>query len=131
MDIFRVRKIRDSTSTGSTTGTLDSLHQSIVQGLKESKTQQQSLQEELDELRSEISTLYESNTIDNIARATQLQTRLRAIEEELTHAQPVEEYYLKNMDLLDEYYKRADAGATAPAAAPKDANTFMKFFETP
>jgi uncharacterized Zn finger protein (UPF0148 family) len=131
MDIFRVRKIRDSTSTGSTTGTLDSLHQTIVQGLKESKTQQVSLQEELDALRAEISALYESNTIDNIAKATKLQTRLRSIEEELAHAHPVEEYYLKNMDLLDDYYKRADAGSMAPVVAPKDANTFLKFFEQP
>jgi hypothetical protein len=131
MDVFRVRKIRDSTSTGSTTGTLDSLHQTIVQGLKDSKTQQVALQEELDALRSEISDLYESNTIENITKATQMQARLRSVEEELTHAHPVEEYYLKNMDLLDEYYKRADAGGTAPVAAPKDANTFLKFFETP
>jgi hypothetical protein len=107
------------------------LHQNIVQGLKDSKTQQQSLQEELDGLRSEISRLYESNTIENIAKATQMQTRLRSVEEELAHAHPVEEYYLKNMDLLDEYYKRADAGSTAPVVAPKDANTFLKYFETP
>jgi uncharacterized Zn finger protein (UPF0148 family) len=90
-----------------------------------------SLQEELDALRAEISALYESNTIDNIAKATKLQTRLRSIEEELAHAHPVEEYYLKNMDLLDDYYKRADAGSMAPVVAPKDANTFLKFFEQP
>jgi hypothetical protein len=131
MDVFRVRKIRDSTSTGSTPGTLDSLHQTIVQGLKDSKTQQVSLQEEMDGLRAEISALYGSNDLDNITKATQMQGRLREVEEELAHVHPVEEYYLKNMDLLDEYYKRADAGGTAPAAAPKDANTFMKFFETP
>jgi predicted nucleic acid-binding Zn-ribbon protein len=129
MDIFRVRKIRDSSTSSSTSGTLDSLHQTIVQSLKDSKTQQQSLQEEMETLRSQISELYGSNTIENIAKATQMQTRLREVDEELEHAHPVEEYYLKNMDLLDEYYKRADAGGTAPAAAPKDANTFMKFFE--
>jgi hypothetical protein len=129
MDIFRVRKIRDSSASNSTSGTLDSLHQTIVQGLKDSKTQQMSLQEEMDGLRCEISRLYGSNTIDNIAKATQMQGRLREVEEELVHIHPVEEYYLKNMDLLDEYYKRADAGGTAPAAAPKDSNTFMKFFE--
>jgi hypothetical protein len=100
-----------------------------VQSLKDSKTQQQTLQEEMDTLRSNISELYGSNTIDNIAKATQMQGRLREVEEELEHVHPVEEYYLKNMDLLDEYYKRSDAGGTAPAAAPKDANTFMKFFE--
>jgi hypothetical protein len=131
MDVFRVRKIRDSMSAGSTPGTLDSLHQTIVQGLKESKTHQLSLREEMDKLREEISTLYSSNDLDNITKATQLQGRLRDVEEELVHVHPVQEYYLKNMDLLDEYYKRADAGGTTPAAAPKDANTFMKFFDQP
>jgi uncharacterized Zn finger protein (UPF0148 family) len=85
----------------------------------------------MDQLREEISTLCASNTINNITKATQLQGRLREVENELVHAHPVQEYYLKNMDLLDEYYRRADAGGTAPAAAPKDANTFMKFFNQP
>ena len=131
MDVFRVRKIRDSLPTGSTPGTLDSLHQTIVQGLKTSKTHQVSLRVELDSLREEISALHESNNLDNIAKASQLQSRLREVEEELVHVHPVQEYYLKNMDLLDEYYKRADAGGTAPAAAPKDAHTFLKFFDQP
>ncbi len=129
MDVFRVRKIRDSTSTGSTTGTLDSLHQTIVQDLKDSTTMQERLRAELEDLKTSISNLYAKNDLDSVIKANQMEARARAIEDELQHAHPVEDYYLKNMDLLDEYYRRSDSGAPAPALAPKDANTFLKFFQ--
>jgi uncharacterized Zn finger protein (UPF0148 family) len=53
---------------------------------------------------------------------------VREIQDELEHSHPVEEYYLKNMDLLDEYYKKQDSSVSAPTLHPKDANTFLKFF---
>ena len=129
MDVFRVRKIRDSTSTGSTTGTLDSLHQTIVQDLKDSKTMQDSLKTELETLRATISDLYSKNDLDSIVQANKLEGRVREIQDELEHAHPVEEYYMKNMDILNEYYKRSDSSVSAPTLAPKDANTFLKFFQ--
>ena len=129
MDVFRVRKIRDSTSTGSTTGTLDSLHQTIVQDLKDSTTMQESLRSELETLRATISELHATKTIESVVKANQLETRARQIEDDLRHAHPVQEYYLKNMDLLNEYYKKADAGAATPALAPKDTHTFLKYFQ--
>jgi predicted nucleic acid-binding Zn-ribbon protein len=128
MDVFKIRKPRESHSATSTTGTLDSLHQGIVQGLKDSKTMQQTLQEEVSELRLEISRLYSKNEIPDVIKANQLQLRVRQLEEELEHAHPVEEYYLKNMDLLDEYYKKQDTSSTGPTLQSKDANTFLKFF---
>ncbi len=126
MDVFRVRKVRD-TSGGSATGTLDSVHQDITQNLKESTTMQTSLREELDLLRTTVSELYAKNDIDAVVEATKLQKRIREVEDELEHANPLEDYYLKNMDILIEYYKKNDA-TSAPSAPPKDANTFMKFF---
>lgn len=130
MDVFRVRKVRESTNNNpAATGTLDSLHQTIVKDLKETKTMQESLRTELDTLRTEISELYAKNDIDSIVSASQKQIRLRNIEEEIAHAHPVEEYYLKNMDILNEYYRKNDSGSAAPAATPKDANTFMKYFQ--
>ena len=129
MDIFRVRKIRDSSTSNSTTGTLDSLHQTIVQDLKDSTSIQEQLKSELDELRSTISNLYAQNDLDSVVKANQLELRARQIEDDLQHTRPVEEYYLKNMDLLDEYYRRADSTVATPALAPKDANTFLKFFQ--
>lgn len=133
MDVFRVRKIRDSnTSSTITGGTLDSVHQEIVQSLKDSKSIQESLKKEQDELQIQISEYYASNDLDNIVKANQLQTRLREIEIELSQLNPVEDYYLKNMDILNDYYKRQDASGSTKASGPmstKDANTFLKFFQ--
>ena len=66
MDVFRIRKIRESSST-STAGTLDSLHQEIVQNLRETTVKQDSLTLELERLRSEISDLYAKNDLNAIA----------------------------------------------------------------
>ena len=129
MDVFRVRKIRDSTSTGSTTGTLDSLHQTIVQDLKDSSSMQDSLKLELEQLRATISDLYAKNDLDSVVKANQMEARVRAIEAEIEHAHPVQDYYMKNMDLLNEYYKKSESTVAAPALAPKDANTFLKYFQ--
>ena len=130
MDVFKIRKTREHNSSNTTTGTLDSLHQGIIQGLKETKTKQESLRQEADELQAEISRLYSSNDIANIVKANQLEHRVREIQEELEHSHPVQEYYLKNMDLLDEYYKKQDSSVAAPTLHPKDANTFLKYFTT-
>ena len=76
-----------------------------------------------------MSTLYASNDINEIVKASHKEKRIREVEEELIQANPVEDYYLKNMDILNDYYKRQDASATGTSTmAPKDAHTFMKFF---
>ena len=126
--MFKIRKPRDPTTASATTGTLDSLHQGIVQTLKESTIKQESLRAEVDSLRAQVSQLYATNDIDDIVKATQMEGRIRELEDELAHARPVEEYYLKNMDLLDEYYKKQDTSVGAPSSHPNESNTFLKFF---
>jgi uncharacterized Zn finger protein (UPF0148 family) len=129
MDVFRVRKIRETTS-GPTTGTLDSVHQDVVQTLRDSANRQQNLQEELETLRKEVSDHYVRNDLKDVVEASKKQTRIREIEDELEHADPLQEYYLKNMDLLIEYYRKQDGSSSSSnqVVAPKDANTFLKFF---
>ena len=84
---------------------------------------------ERDEIHKEISESYGSNDLDSILKATKLQARLRDIDKELSEANPVEEYYLKNMDLLLEYYKKQDSSSGPMAASQTtDTNTFLKFF---
>jgi hypothetical protein len=131
MDVFKVRKTREASGGGTTTGTLDSVHQEIVHGLKESKTMQVELRAELKELRIHVSKAHGNNDIADIVKANQLQSRIRDIETELEQANPVEDYYLKNMDILIEYYKRQDASGATPFMSMKDSNTFMKFFSAP
>lgn len=127
MDVFRVRKIRES-SGGTTGGTLDSVHQEIVQTLKESSATQEASRTELGELKHKVSELYAKNDIDDVVQATQYQSKIREIEKDLANANPVEDYYMKNMDILMDYYKKQDTNVNTQSFAPKDANTFMKFF---
>jgi len=56
--------------------------------------------------------------------------RIREIEEELAQSNPVEDYYLKNVDILNEYYRKQDSGTSMSSVGSKDTNTFMKFFST-
>jgi uncharacterized Zn finger protein (UPF0148 family) len=131
MDVFRVRKIREVSSTGTTSGTLDSVHQEVIQTLKDSTSIQDSLRSEQDELRAKVSELYARNDLADISEASRLQTRIRGIEKELSDKDPVEGYYLKNMDLLMDYYKKQDSsGGGGTSVTPKDANTFLKFFNS-
>ncbi len=128
MDIFRIRKIRD-TPTNVTTGTLDSVHQDVIQNLKDSTQRQEDLRQELETLKSDLSELYASNDVTSITTATRKQQRIREIEEELAKTNPVEDYYLQNMDIFNEYYRRQDS-SVATTTTPRDANTFMRYFAT-
>jgi uncharacterized Zn finger protein (UPF0148 family) len=132
MDVFRVRKIRDTATNGSTTGTLDSVHRDVIQTLKDTSIAQDALRTELETIRATISDLYSKNDLTEIVKATQLQNRAREIEKELAQSNPVEDYYLKNMDILIDYYKKQDSSSSiATSATLKDNNTFLKFFASP
>jgi uncharacterized Zn finger protein (UPF0148 family) len=127
MDVFRVRKIRDAPSGGQTTGTLDSVHRDVVQTLRDLMTTQDERQTEGHRLRETISELYATNDMEKIVEATHLQTTLRELDADVSHADPVQDYYMKNADLLLDYYKKQEPSG-GPAATPKDASTFLKFF---
>jgi len=128
MDVFRVRKIRDSPSGAQATGTLDSVHKDVVQTLRDLTLTQEEHRNDLEGLRQEISALVSTNEMVNVVQATHLQTKARELELELSEANPVEDYYLKNMDLLMEYYKKQDTVGLPVPSAPRDAGTFLKFF---
>ena len=66
MDVFRVRKIRDTPSTTSTSGTLDSVHRDIVQNLHDLSSKQDILKTELDEIRGKISGLHVKNDLAEV-----------------------------------------------------------------
>lgn len=128
MDIFRVRKIRETSTNGITSGTLDSVHREIVQNLRELTSTQELLRLELNEKRIQLSELYSRNDLNNIIEANQIRARIQEIEKELAQSNPVEDYYMKNMDILIKYYKKQDGGAMVTTSTPKDMNTFMKYF---
>ena len=122
MDVFRVRKARE-TETASM-GTLDSVHQDIVSGLRDAKLHTLELEEEAERLKKLLEDLRTSGEIADVVSCSTWENRIREIESELARANPVEDYYMKNMDILMEYYDRP----AQVAQNPKDTTTFMKFF---
>jgi uncharacterized Zn finger protein (UPF0148 family) len=128
MDVFRIRKTRDVGTSGSSMGTLDSVHQEQVQGLRDSGAKQEELKTRIAELQGQRETLSASNEITDIVRCSHVDSQIREIEQELAQSNPVEEYYMKNMDILLDYYGKQDATSAPSAPLLKDANTFLKFF---
>lgn len=126
MDVFRVRKIREAPSGGQTTGTLDSVHRDIVQTLHDLTSTQDERQTTLETLRKQVSDLYATNEMSNVIQATHLQAKVRELEAELATANPVEDYYMKNADLLLDYYKKQEP--TGQSTTPRESSTFLRFF---
>ena len=127
MDVFKVRRTRE---TGSASiGTLDSVHQDIVQGLRETQSKADA-DAELAGLREKIGAVHGSNEIGDVIQCSQWEARVKELEAEAVQADPVQEYYLKNMDILMGYYNRDSGGTSATTVAPKDAHTFLKYFAT-
>ena len=97
MDVFKVRRTRE---TGSASiGTLDSVHQDIVQGLRETQSKADA-DAELAGLREKIGAVHGSNEIGDVIQCSQWEARVKELEAEAVQADPVQEYYLKNMDIL-------------------------------
>ena len=108
-------------------GTLDSVHREQVQGLRDSGSKQVELQAKLDTLRSQRETLSTSTELTEIVKCSQVDSQIREIEQELSRANPVEDYYMKNMDILMDYYGKESVPSQS-APLPKETNTFLKFF---
>ena len=124
MDVFKVRKVRESGS--SSMGTLDSVHQDMVHTLRESKSKQVELRKEMDDLKVQIESVSSSNDMKDILQFSIWEARVRDLAQELSQLNQLEEYYMKNMDILTDYYRR-DVGSASPAVQKED-STFMKFF---
>lgn len=128
MDVFRVRKIRETSAGSSSMGTLDSVHRDTVQSLQTSQVRQDELTAEQRAIREQMGELEKKSDVASVLQYSQLGARLRDIDAELRQLNPVEDYYMKNMDILVDYYGRQDATAPAVPSAPTDVNTFAKFF---
>ena len=71
MDVFRIRKTRELSGTGSSMGTLDSVHQEQVQGLRDSGTKQEELKAKLVELRKKREELADATELTEIVKCSQ------------------------------------------------------------
>ena len=127
MDVFRIRKTREFGGNGSSMGTLDSVHQEQVQTLRDSGNKQEELKIKLAELQKKREVLSNSTELTEIVKCSQVDSQIRETEQELSKANPVEDYYMKNMDILLDYYGK-ETSASQPSVPSKESNTFLKFF---
>ena len=127
MDVFRIRKTREFGGNGSSMGTLDSVHQEQVQTLRDSGNKQEELKIKLAELQKKREVLSNSTELTEIVKCSQVDSQIRETEQELSKANPVEDYYMKNMDILLDYYGK-ETSASQPSVPTKESNTFLKFF---
>ena len=119
---FRIKRSKDVDSKPKVSeivsGTLDSIHQNIISDLR--KTDSLSLEKRKLELQEEL------ESIDEIHKFTKLQDELQIIENVLSQKDPVGDYYIRNADIMLNYY--GDSSRTQSiATTPADQNTFVKY----
>ena len=127
-NVFRTKKIRDTSSRTKTndvvSGTLDSIHQNVVSGLRD--TDSDVLNSRLAELEKELSDIENIFTIDAILKKSKLQLEVNQIHKTLDEHNPVESYYLKNADIMLKYYGTAEKTQVGVSNSTNQ-NTILKY----
>ena len=123
--MFRIKKGRD-TKQETIGGTLDSVHQSVMSSLRNSHDNQEYLQKQIIELEKEINILETSINLDDILKLAQKHDKLRTLQSELKEQNQVDTYFLKNADIMLQYYGQSESSQNM-VSKPADTNTFMKY----
>lgn len=128
-NIFRIKKVRDTSSRPKqeiVSGTLDSLHQGMITGMKETVLSTDELRDRIKSNENTIKELESSSALEDILKISSLLDENREIQERLNHEDPVKEYYLKNVDIMLKYYGTAEKAAVVSNSLA-DQNTFVKY----
>ena len=126
---FRLKKIRDAGSRTKQAdqfgGTLDSVHQTILSSLRED-TRKKNIDQLVCEIEGELEELEGSADFMDIVKAGKLRENLQEVQKEQDITDPVSDYFLKNADIMLQYYGHADH-MQAIQTTPSDTNTFLKY----
>lgn len=124
MDIFRIKKTRDSgvksKASDIVSGTLDSIHQNIISTMKETTLNIEDLRKRKDDIENEL------EIVSDVYKTTKLQEELRNINKRLEQDDPIKDYYLKNADIMLKYYGSSDKVQSVTTSIA-DQNTFVKY----
>lgn len=127
-NIFRTKKIRDTSTRSKTSdivsGTLDSLHQNIVNQLKDSDIDE--IDRRIQELQETIDSLELSNTTESAITLSKLQNEMAQLESIKYNKTPIESYYLKNADIMLKYYGTQEKTQVLSNTSANQ-NTFLKY----
>ena len=126
-NIFRIKRQRDTTSkkTDVVSGTLDSVHQSIVTGIRDETTNGDDLRLHLNQMEQELTVLDKSVILSDILKASKLREEIKDLTERLDQINPLTDYYLKNADIMLKYYGSGEK--IQHTSVPADQNTFVKY----
>lgn len=127
-NMFRIKKSREgpSKTKQSISGTLDSIHQSMISDMRDVATSADSLKERATEIEQELETAGLQTDLSEIIKTNKLKEELNSIQKKLVQENPLKDYYLKNADIMLKYYDSADK-VQSVSTTPADMNTFVKF----
>lgn len=129
-NVFRIKKNRDgfqrSKQSDIISGTLDSVHQNMINSLRENQTNTEEIQKQCDEISQQIEELEKSMKLEDILKVSKLKEDLLFLQEKFNAKDPVGDYYLKNADIMLKYYGNNEKSQVS-SNNPSDQNTFMKY----
>ena len=128
--MFRIKKVRDTQTRlrnqDIVTGTLDSIHQGLVNNIRDNSLNTVEVRSRIQEKTEEIDELNKLNTLTNILKSSKLQEEIRELEQKICQIDPLQDYYLKNADLMLKYYGSSEKAQTVQPVSG-DQKTFMKY----
>ena len=127
--VFRIKKGRDgsrSKQSDIVSGTLDSIHQTVVSSIKQQRLNSDQIEKQIDDFECEISEIEDLNDLDNILKCARLKAEVHEIKRSFYELDPLENYYLKNADIMLKYYGSAERSQVV-TVNPNDQNTFLKY----
>jgi hypothetical protein len=103
-NIFRIKKASDSSSPIKTQGTLDHIHSTIISSIRDTKLNTNEIEEQCVKLEEHVEDMSVSSSIEQIVKSSKAESELKELRFRLDSKNPVEEYYVKNADIMLQYY---------------------------
>ena len=130
--IFRIKKGRETSRSKNSeiiSGTLDSIHQNVVSSMKQHTLNLEVLKEQQQELENQILEIENSNDLDEILKCSKLKEELKELKQRIDEQDPIQNYYLKNADIMLKYYGTTEKTQVITTNAA-DQNTFLKYLNS-
>jgi hypothetical protein len=126
--MFRIKKTRETISSSKNqdivSGTLDSVHQTMVNSIREISPTEK-IQLRIKEIEDEIQEYKHKDDLATILRLSKLDEEYKKLTNHLKE-DSLKHYYLKNADIMMKYYGNTDK-VKGLTISPADQNTFIKY----
>jgi hypothetical protein len=130
--VFRIKKGRESSRSKANeivSGTLDSIHQNLVGSIRHHSSNLDVLMEQCKDFEAQIEEIVNSNDLSDILKCSKLKDELKELRQKIEEQDPLQNYYLKNADIMLKYYGTAEKSQVV-ATTPADQNTFLRYLNS-